>query len=144
MDRLGVIPPDSRPHATQFIDGMIEIIKELVDVGAAYVVPEKGVYFSVADLAEYGHLAGRTLDQLLEDAGQRVDVDEDKKSPLDFALWKSAKPNTDLLVSLKPSENDLRFKEHLRRRPSTVSVPPAVAEAEDKLDIVAGCYVRKL
>ena len=92
MDRLGVIPPDSRPHATQFIDGMIEIIKELVDVGAAYVVPEKGVYFSVAGLAEYGHLAGRTLDQLLEDAGQRVDVDEDKKSPLDFALWKSAKP----------------------------------------------------
>ena len=71
---------------------MIEIIKELVDVGAAYVVPEKGVYFSVAGLAEYGHLAGRTLDQLLEDAGQRVDVDEDKKSPLDFALWKSAKP----------------------------------------------------
>ena len=92
MDRLGVIPPDSRPHATQFIDGMIEIIKELVDVGAAYVVPEKGVYFSVADIAEIGHLAGRTLDQLLEDAGQRVDVDEDKKSPLDFALWKSAKP----------------------------------------------------
>ena len=71
---------------------MIEIIKELVDVGAAYVVPEKCVYFSVAGLAEYGHLAGRTLDQLLEDAGQRVDVDEDKKSPLDFALWKSAKP----------------------------------------------------
>ena len=66
MDRLGVIPPDSRPHATQFIDGMIEIIKELVDVGAAYVVPEKGVYFSVAGLAEYGHLAGRTLDQLLD------------------------------------------------------------------------------
>ena len=53
------------------------------------------------------------------------------------------KPNTDILVSLKPSENDLRFKAHLRRRPSTVSVPPAVAEAEDKLDIVAGCYVRK-
>ena len=58
-------------------------------------------------------------------------------------LWKSVKPNTVVLVSLKPLENDLRFKEHLRRRPSTVSVPPAVAEAEDKLDIVAGCYVRK-
>jgi hypothetical protein len=57
-------------------------------------------------------------------------------------LWKSVKPNTVVLVSLKPLENDLRFKEHLRRRPSTVSVPPAVAEAEDKLDIVAGCYVR--
>ena len=59
-------------------------------------------------------------------------------------LWKSVKPNTAVLVSLKPLENDLRFKEHLRRRPSTVSVPPAVAEAEDKLDIVAGCYVRKI
>jgi hypothetical protein len=57
---------------------------------------------------------------------------------------KDRKPNTVVLVSLKPLENDLRFKEHLRRRPSTVSVPPAVAEAEDKLDIVAGCYVRKL
>ncbi|MEC9058811.1 MAG: DALR domain-containing protein, partial [Actinomycetota bacterium] len=59
---------------------------------AAYVVPEKGVYFSVEGLSDYGRLAGRSLDQLLDDAGQRVDVDADKRSPLDFALWKAAKP----------------------------------------------------
>jgi len=92
MERLGILPPDSRPHATQFIDGMIEIIRQLIDRGAAYVVEDKGVYFSVGNLSEYGRLAGRTLDQLLDDAGQRVDVDTDKQSPLDFALWKSAKP----------------------------------------------------
>ena len=92
MERLSILPPDSRPHATQFIDGMIEIIRQLIDRGAAYVVEDKGVYFSVGNLSEYGRLAGRTLDQLLDDAGQRVDVDTDKQSPLDFALWKSAKP----------------------------------------------------
>ncbi|MCS5674797.1 MAG: cysteine--tRNA ligase [Acidimicrobiales bacterium] len=92
MERLGILPPDSRPHATQFIDKMIDIISELIDLGAAYVVEDKGVYFSVGDLTEYGRLAGRTIDQLLDDAGQRVDIDTDKRSPLDFALWKSAKP----------------------------------------------------
>jgi cysteinyl-tRNA synthetase len=92
MERLGILPPDSRPHATQFIDGMIDIVTQLIDLGAAYVVEDKGVYFSVGNLSEYGRLAGRTLGQLLDDAGQRVDIDTDKKSPLDFALWKSAKP----------------------------------------------------
>ena len=92
MDRLGILPADSRPHATQFIDGMVDIIAQLVELGAAYVVEGKGVYFSVDGLSEYGRLAGRTLKQLLDDAGQRVDVDPDKNSPLDFALWKSAKP----------------------------------------------------
>ncbi len=92
MERLGIITAESRPHATQFIDGMIDIIHDLVNRDAAYVVPDKGVYFSVEGLSEYGRLAGRSLDQLLDDAGQRVDVDADKRSPLDFALWKAAKP----------------------------------------------------
>ena len=92
MERLGIIPAESRPHATQFIDGMIDIIHDLVERDAAYVVPEKGVYFSVVGLSDYGRLAGRSLSQLLDDAGQRVDVDTDKRSPLDFALWKAAKP----------------------------------------------------
>lgn len=91
MERLDILPAESRPHATQFIEGMVGIITELVDREAAYVVPNKGVYFSVEGLSDYGRLAGRDLDQLLEDAGQRVDVDTDKRSPLDFALWKSAK-----------------------------------------------------
>jgi len=92
MARLAILPADSRPHATQFVDGMVEIISQLVDIGAAYVVQGKGVYFAVEGLKEYGRLAGRTLNQLRDDAGQRVDVDADKRSPLDFALWKSAKP----------------------------------------------------
>ena len=92
MERLGIIAAESRPHATQFIDGMIDIIHDLVERDAAYVVPEKGVYFSVEGLSDYGRLAGRSLSQLLDDAGQRVDVDTDKRSPLDFALWKAAKP----------------------------------------------------
>ena len=92
MERLGIIAAESRPHATQFIDGMIDIIYDLVERDAAYVVPEKGFYFSVVGLSDYGRLAGRSLSQLLDDAGQRVDVDTDKRSPLDFALWKAAKP----------------------------------------------------
>ena len=91
MARLAILPADSRPHATQFVDGMVEIISQLVDLGAAYEVEGKGVYFAVEGLKEYGRLAGRTLNQLRDDAGQRVDVDADKRSPLDFALWKSAK-----------------------------------------------------
>ncbi|MEC8828619.1 MAG: class I tRNA ligase family protein, partial [Actinomycetota bacterium] len=57
MDRLGILPADSRPHATQFIDGMVDIIAQLVELGAAYVVEGKGVYFSVDGLSEYGRLA---------------------------------------------------------------------------------------
>ncbi len=92
MDRLGIVAPESRPHATQFIAGMVGVIEGLVERGAAYVVPDKGVYFSVASVGDYGRLAGRSLDQLNEDAGSRVGVDDDKQSPLDFALWKAAKP----------------------------------------------------
>ena len=91
MQRLDILPAQSRPHATEFIEGTIDIISELVAKDAAYVVPDKGVYFSVQGLSDYGRLAGRDLDQLLEDAGQRVDVDAEKRSPIDFALWKSAK-----------------------------------------------------
>jgi len=92
MIRLGILPADSRPHATQFIEGMIEVIDQLLKNDAAYELKGKGIYFSVENDTSYGKLAGRSLDQLLEDAGSRVGVDESKKSPLDFALWKSAKP----------------------------------------------------
>ncbi len=92
LDRLGIEHPDERPKATEFIDGMVDTITELIDAGAAYVVEGRGVYFDVTSAPDYGKLAGRNLEQLLEDAGQRVDVDEAKRSPLDFALWKAAKP----------------------------------------------------
>ena len=92
MSRLEILPADSRPHATQFIEGMIEVIDQLLKNDAAYELEGKGIYFSVQNDTNYGKLAGRSLNQLLEDAGSRVGVDESKKSPLDFALWKSAKP----------------------------------------------------
>lgn len=92
MSRLEILPADSRPHATQFIEGMIDVIGQLLKNDAAYELEGKGIYFSVQNDTSYGQLAGRSLDQLLEDAGSRVGVDKSKKSPLDFALWKSAKP----------------------------------------------------
>jgi len=92
MDRLGVRRPDSLPRATAYIDRMVKLIGELVDDGHAYVVEGQGVYFDVASFPEYGELAHRRLDDLLGSAGARVDVDERKRSPVDFALWKSAKP----------------------------------------------------
>jgi cysteinyl-tRNA synthetase len=92
MDRLGVGRPDSLPRATAYIDRMVKLIGELVDTGRAYVVEGKGVYFDVTSFPEYGELAHRRLEDLLQSAGARVDVDERKRNPVDFALWKTAKP----------------------------------------------------
>src|SRR6478735_7100694 len=92
LARLNVRRPDEVPRATEFIEPMVELIGELVDTGHAYVIEGEGVYFSVASYARYGDLSGRRLDDLLENAGARVEVDEQKRSPVDFALWKAAKP----------------------------------------------------
>jgi cysteinyl-tRNA synthetase len=92
LERLNVRRPDSVPRATEFVDEMIELIGELVSSGHAYVIEGEGVYFSVPSYPGYGDLSGRRLDDLLEGAGQRVEVDEQKRSPVDFALWKAAKP----------------------------------------------------
>jgi cysteinyl-tRNA synthetase len=92
MDRLGVRRPDSLPRATAYIERMVKLIGELVDSGRAYVVEGQGVYFDVTAFPEYGELAHRRLDDLLASAGARVDVDERKRSPVDFAVWKTAKP----------------------------------------------------
>ncbi|HKF91904.1 MAG TPA: cysteine--tRNA ligase [Acidimicrobiia bacterium] len=92
MDRLDVRRPDSLPRATAYIDRMVKLIGELVDTGRAYVVEGQGVYFDVTSFPEYGELAHRRLEDLLGSAGARVDVDERKRNPVDFALWKSAKP----------------------------------------------------
>jgi cysteinyl-tRNA synthetase len=92
MARLGVREADHRPHATDYIDSMLGLIGELVDSGHAYEVPDQGVYFAVDTFPGYGALPHRTLDELRESAGARVDVDEAKHSPMDFALWKAAKP----------------------------------------------------
>jgi len=86
---LGIIPPDIAPRATGHIPEMIELVAKLVDVGLAYQAPG-GVYFSVGKFPEYGKLSGRDPSEEL--AGARVEVNPDKRDPLDFALWKSAKP----------------------------------------------------
>ena len=92
LDRLNVRRPDAVPRATEFIDPMIDLIRELVDSGHAYVIDGEGVYFAVGAYPAYGELSGRRVDDLIENAGARVEVDERKRSPVDFALWKTAKP----------------------------------------------------
>ena len=89
MHRLGVADPDVRPHATREIPEMIELVQRLIARGHAYEV-DGDVYFSVRSFSAYGKLSGRNIDELR--SGARVDVDERKQDPLDFALWKAAKP----------------------------------------------------
>jgi cysteinyl-tRNA synthetase len=89
MDALGLKRPDVEPRATEHIDEMIDHIKKLVDNGNAYDV-DGDVYFSVDSHKTYGRLSRRNLDDMM--AGARVKVDERKRNPMDFALWKSAKP----------------------------------------------------
>jgi|TARA_B110000263_G_scaffold94728_1_gene82864 cysteinyl-tRNA synthetase len=91
MDRLNVAHPDLRPRATEYVDKMVEIIADLVDREMAYTT-DSGVYFDVDRLDDYGALVGRSVEDLREGAGARVEVDDDKNDPLDFALWKAAKP----------------------------------------------------
>jgi cysteinyl-tRNA synthetase len=89
MDWLGLLRPTEVPHATQYIDGMVELISELVRRGAAYETSD-GVYLSSATVADYGLLAHQTSESLL--AGARIELIEEKRSPADFVLWKKAKP----------------------------------------------------
>ena len=89
MHTFGIDDPDVRPRATQEIPEMIELVQRLIDRGHAYEV-DGDVYFSVRSFPKYGELSGRNVDDL--QSGARVDVDERKRDPLDFALWKAAKP----------------------------------------------------
>ena len=88
MDRLGVGRADVEPKATEHIPEIIGIVKGLVDKGFAYEV-DRSVYFEVGKFAGYGKLSKRDLEDMM--AGARVEVDERKKSPMDFALWKASK-----------------------------------------------------
>ncbi|HEV3212737.1 MAG TPA: cysteine--tRNA ligase [Acidimicrobiales bacterium] len=89
MDALGVLRPTSAPHATAYVAEMIEMIGTLLDTGHAYVTDD-GVYLDTLTVPDYGLLAGQPLDTLR--AGARVEIDEQKRTPFDFALWKAAKP----------------------------------------------------
>ncbi len=87
---LGVMKPDYEPRATQHVEGMLAMIGKLVERGMAYAVPGGDVYFSVRDFPGYGKLSGKSLEDLR--AGERVEIDSHKRDPLDFVLWKAAKP----------------------------------------------------
>ena len=90
-DRLGILRPDHEPRATQHVEGMIALTAALVANGHAYVGASGDVLYSVASFAAYGQLSGKRLADLR--AGARVEVDESKRDPLDFVLWKRAKPD---------------------------------------------------
>ncbi len=85
---LGLISPDQEPRATDHVPEMIDLIHQLVEKGLAYRI-DGDVFFSVDRFAPYGKLSGRKLEEL--QAGVRVEVDERKKHPMDFALWKQSK-----------------------------------------------------
>jgi cysteinyl-tRNA synthetase len=88
MAALGVQKPTITPKATEHMAEMIALVKTLEDKGYAYCV-DGDVYFSIRDFKDYGKLSGRNLEELM--AGARVDVNDKKKNPLDFALWKKSK-----------------------------------------------------
>ena len=89
MADLNILPATFNPRATQEIDKIIEMVQGLIDKGFAYPV-DGDVYFRVTRVADYGKLSGRRLEDM--QAGSRIDVDERKEHPMDFALWKSARP----------------------------------------------------
>ncbi|MFP3870644.1 MAG: cysteine--tRNA ligase, partial [Syntrophobacteria bacterium] len=89
MDRLGVARPTYEPRATEFIPAMVRLVETLLAKGYAYQVGGD-VYFAVEKFADYGKLSKRNLDEMI--AGARVSVDERKRHPMDFALWKASKP----------------------------------------------------
>ena len=88
MDALGVLRPDDSPHATAYIAPMIDLVADLLARGVAYETGD-GVYLDVSQIEGYGLLARQSLESLR--AGARVESNEEKRSPLDFALWKGAK-----------------------------------------------------
>ena len=87
---LGVIPPAHEPRATRYVESMVSMIQTLVDKDIAYPASNGDVYYAVHKFPGYGKLSGKSLDDLR--AGERVIIDPHKKDPLDFVLWKAAKP----------------------------------------------------
>ncbi|MDX1455012.1 MAG: cysteine--tRNA ligase [Gammaproteobacteria bacterium] len=90
FDALGILRPDREPKATEYMPQMIEMIERLIERGHAYAADNGDVYYAVGTFADYGKLSGKKLEDLR--AGARVEVDEAKKDPVDFVLWKAAKP----------------------------------------------------
>ncbi len=91
FDALGIARPDQDPRATDYVPQMLDITEKLVGKGLAYQASNGDVNFAVRKFPGYGKLSGKSLDEL--QAGERVAVDDGKDDPLDFVLWKSAKPS---------------------------------------------------
>ena len=89
-DALAVIRPDFEPRATQYLPAIIAMVEKLIEGGYAYLAPNGDVMYAVAKFEGYGRLSGKRLADLR--AGARVEIDESKRDPLDFVLWKHAKP----------------------------------------------------
>ncbi|MHB8422567.1 MAG: cysteine--tRNA ligase [Leptospirales bacterium] len=89
MERLGILPPTAEPRATAYLEPMISMIQNMLERGIAYR-KSGDVYFRVRGYASYGELSHQKIDELR--AGSRVQADEEKEDPLDFALWKGTKP----------------------------------------------------
>ena len=90
LEDLNVLPATSNPRATQTMDKIEAMIQGLIDKGFAYPAKNGDVYFRVTRDAEYGKLSGRKLDDM--QAGSRIEIEEEKEHPMDFAIWKAAKP----------------------------------------------------
>jgi cysteinyl-tRNA synthetase len=90
LDKLGCLRPDKEPKASEYVDEMLTMIGQLIERGYAYQASNGDVMYDVHRFAEYGRLSGKRLEDLR--AGSRVEVDQAKRDPLDFVLWKSAKP----------------------------------------------------
>jgi len=90
MDALGVLRADVEPKCTEHIPEMVALTQGLIDKGHAYATPSGDVYFKVRSFDGYGKLSGRNIEDLV--SGARVEPGEEKQDPLDFALWKAAKP----------------------------------------------------
>ncbi len=88
---LGVMQPSHEPRATCYVEKMIAMISALVDKNLAYAASNGDVYYAVHKFPDYGKLSGKSLDDLR--AGERIEIDLYKADPLDFVLWKSAKPD---------------------------------------------------
>jgi cysteinyl-tRNA synthetase len=89
MSKLDVLEPDVEPRATQYVSQIQTMIRQLIEKKHAYVI-EDGIYYAVQSFPAYGALSNRKIDEL--EAGARIEVGEHKRDPLDFALWKFAKP----------------------------------------------------
>lgn len=90
MANLHITDADMKTKASEYINQIVEFIQKLIEKGIAYQTPNGDVYYRVRKFKEYGKLSHRNVDELLN--GVRVELEEGKEDPLDFALWKSAKP----------------------------------------------------